>query len=262
MSSMNKKAVNGARSLYYGFLSKMLVFTEDEGRFDGLIEALDVMIANPMDANSGEALKEIRAYLDGTHYDEIIEEYDEIFHNPQSPIVRTTASYYDEGVESGKKRLEVKNFLAKTRIRRDEKHFKEPEDSIGFLVVFMHELVELILSGEEGYETLQHCLFDEVLNGFVDPFLVKLYEHERSNIYKSLAVVMSAFVSFERLYFNVEKPKPKTVLHKQTEGCEFISDTEAKRRAKNRIERSADALVKSCVLEDDAFEDEAGFSGI
>jgi len=255
---MNKEAVNGARSLYYGFMSKMLVFTEDERRFDGLVDALDVMIANPMDANSAEALKEIRAYLDEGHQEAITEEYDEIFHNPESPIVRTTASYYDEGVESGKKRLEVKNFLAKTRLRRDEKHFKEPEDSIGFLVTFMHELVELIIAGEESYDTLQHCLFAEVINEFIDTFTIALYEHEKANIYRSLAVVMAAFVAFERLYFNVEKPKPKENVVKQTEDCEFISDTEAKRRAQNRIEKNAESLVKSCALEDDAFEDELG----
>jgi TorA maturation chaperone TorD len=255
---MNKEAVNGARSLYYGLLSKMLVFTEDTDRFDGLEEALGVMISNPMDANSLEALKEIRAYLKEGHREAIIEEYDEIFHNPESSIVRTTASYYDEGVESGKKRLEVKQFLAKTRLRRDEKQYKEPEDSIGFLVTFMHELIELILSGEQGYDTLQHCLFDEVINGFIDDFTVNLYEHKNANIYQSLAVVISAFIAFERLYFNIEKPRPKEKATQQAESCEHISDTEAKRRAQNRIEKNAESLVKSCALEDDTFEDELG----
>ena len=259
---MNKKAVNGARSLYYGVLSKMLVFTEDESRFDGLIEALDVMIANPIDENSAEALKEIRAYLEEGDSEPIIHEYDAIFHDPESPIVRTTASYYDEGVESGKKRVEVKQFLAKTRLRRDEKHYKEPEDSIGFLVTFMHELIELELAGEQGYDTLQHCLFAEVINEFIDTFTVELYEHEQANIYQSLAVVIAAFVAFERLYFNVEKPQPKERVVKEAQSCEYISDTEAKRRAKNRIEKSAESLVKSCALEDDIFEDELGVSSI
>jgi len=56
---INKEAVNPARSIYYGFFSKMLVFTEAEDRFSGVKEALDAMIANPMDENSAEALKEI-----------------------------------------------------------------------------------------------------------------------------------------------------------------------------------------------------------
>jgi len=257
---MKKNEVNPARSLYYGFLSKMLVYSEEPGRFDGLTEALEVMIANPLDANSAEALKEIHAFLEAGSYEALIEEYDMIFHDPESPIVRTTASYYDEGVESGRKRLEVKQFLAKTKIRRDEKHYKEPEDSIGFLVTFMHELIELILAGEHSYNTVQHCLFDEVINGFEDALIVALYEHERANAYRSLAVVMQAFLEFERLYFAVSKPKPKSEVVRDNEPCEFISETEEKRRAANRVARSADSLVKSCALEDDAFEDEAGIS--
>jgi len=257
---MKKDEVNPARSLYYGFLSKMLVYSEESGRFDGLTEALEVMIANPLDANSAEALKEIHAFLEAGSYEALIEEYDAIFHDPESPIVRTTASYYDEGVESGRKRLVVKQFLAKTKIRRDEKHYKEPEDSIGFLVTFMHELIELILAGEHSYDTVQHCLFDEVINGFEDALIVDLYEHERANAYRSLAVVMQAFLEFERLYFGVSKPKPKSKVVRDNESCEFISETEERRRAANRVARSADSLVKSCALEDDAFEDEAGIS--
>ncbi len=253
---MNKEAVNGARSLYYGFFSKMLVFTSDEERFEGVKEALDVMIANPMDDNSCEALKEIKEFLETGGAKSLSDEYDSIFHDPSTSLVRNTASYYDEGVESGKKRLEVKNFLAKTKIRRDEKVFKEYEDSVGFLVTFMHELVELILKGEKSYETLQHCLFVEIINEFIDEFIEALYE--KANAYKSLAVVMNAFVEFERLYFDVAKPAPREKLVKDEEPCEYVSDTEAKRRAENRLKKSADSLTKSCSLEDSYPSSEEG----
>ena len=69
---MNKEAVNGARSLYYGFFSKMLVFNELEDRFDGLKEALDVMISNPMDENSAEALKEIAEFIELGGYESLV----------------------------------------------------------------------------------------------------------------------------------------------------------------------------------------------
>ena len=247
---MNKEAVNKARSLYYGFFSKMLVFSTNDDRFSGVKEALDVMIANPMDDNSCEALKEIKEFFETSGEQSLSDEYDDIFHNPSTSLVRNTASYYDEGVESGKKRLEVKNFLAKTKIRRDEKTFKEHEDSVGFLVTFMHDLIELILKGEKSYETLQHCLFAEVINEFIDEFIESLYENDKSNAYKSLAVVMNAFIEFERLYFDVTKPAPKEKIVKKEEPCEYISDTEAKRRAENRLKKSADSLTKSCSLED------------
>lgn len=254
---MNREAVNPARSLYYGLMSKMLVFTTREDRFDGLKEALEVMIENPMDENSQEALKELREFIRVGGYEVLIQEYDAIFHNPGSQVVRNTASFYDEGVESGKKRVEVKNFLAKTRIRRNEKEFKENEDSVGFLVTFMHELIELIIAKESSYDTLQHCLFKEIINEFFDEFVQNLYEHPEANAYKSLAVVLNAFLEFERLYFDVAKPAMKEKVAKKAASCEVISEAEAKRRAENKAKKEADSLNQSCALEDNigVFED-------
>lgn len=251
---MNREAVNSARSLYYGLFSKMLVFTTDEKRFDGVEEVLDVLIENPMDENSCEALKEIKEFIAAGGHEVLSKEYDDIFHSPESAVVRTTASFYDEGVESGKKRLEVKNFLAKTKIRRDEKNFKEPEDSVPFLVTFMHELIELIIQGEKQYDTLQHCLFAEIINEYFDEFIQALYENEKSNAYKSLAVVLNAFLEFERLYFDVAKPAPRELpVQKEAEPCEYISDAEAERRARNKAAKLADQMNQSCEIADEAF---------
>ncbi len=249
---MDKQTVDGARSLYYGFFSKMLVFTESQNRFDGLKNLLDVMIANPLDVNSEEALKEILEYMNDERYIKLVDEYDAIFHDPENPIVRTTASFYAEGVESGKKLVEVRGFLSKTRIRRNENIYKEPEDSIGFLMTFMHELIELVISGQTTYQNTQHCLFNDVLNLTLDRFIPNLYEHPASNAYKSLSIVMQAFLEFERLYFDIGKPKePEVEVGMQNDSCDYISDLEAKRRAENRIARAAESTVASCSLEND-----------
>ena len=246
---MNKEALNPARSIYYGLMSKMFVFSSSEDRYDGVVEALDVLIANPLDENSCEALKEIKELIEVGGTKALANEYDGIFNNPETSVVRDTASYYDEGLESAKKRVVVKNFLGKTKIRRNELVFKDNEDSVGFLVTFMHELCELIINGEKQYETVEHCLFAEVINEFFDEFIINLYEHEKSNAYKSLAVVLNAFLEFERLYFQESKPKPKEKIVKTEEPCEYISDEEAKRRAENRIKRNAGALHESCSME-------------
>lgn len=250
---MNKEAVNGARSLYYGFFSKMFIFKEDVNRYDGIEEVLDILIANPMDANSAEALKEIKEFFELGGAQALIDEYDDIFHNPESMTVRDTASYYDEQIESGKKRLEVKNFLGKTKIRRDEKNYKESEDSVGFLMIFMHELIELIMSGEKSYDTLQHCLFIEIINEFIDEYIEALYESNSSNAYKSVAVVLNAFMEFERLYFDVRRPTPKEKIVTQDKSCEFISDEEQQRRAENRAKKAKDQFEAAVALEDETF---------
>ncbi len=247
---MNKKSLDPARSIYYGLMSKMFVFDVSEERFSGVSEALDILIQNPLDVNSGEALKEIKEFIEAYGYEGLSLEYDELFSNPDGEIIRDTASFYDEQIESGKKRVVVKNFLGKTKIRRDEKKFRDNEDSVGFLVTFMHELIELVMSSEEQYESVAHCLFEEVINEFIDEFIVNLYEHDKANAYKSLAIVFNAFVEFERLYYGLQKPKPKAKPKKEAESCEFISDTEAKRRAQNRLKKAADSLVASCSIEE------------
>lgn len=249
---MNKQELNPARALYYGLFSKLFVFNEQGGQYEGLEELLKILIDNPIDNNSAEALKEILEFYQSGGKKALSSEYDMIFHNPVGDVVRTTASIYCDGVESGKKTLEVKKFLAKTKIRRNEKLFKEPEDSVGFLVTFMYELIELIIMGEESYGTVQHCLFVEVLNEFIDEFIENIYETEQSNVYKSVAVVFNAFVDFERLYFDVRKPLPRE--KEETASCESISDEEAERRMQNRIKKSAESLQHSCAIEDEYFE--------
>jgi len=257
----NNNDVNPARSLYYGLLSQMLVFTESKDRFSRVEEIINILIQNPLDDNSLEALKEIKEFIKLGKKEYLIKEYDDIFHNPSTKTIRTTASFYYEALESGKKTVEVKNFLAKTKIRRNEQKYKETEDSVGFLVTFMYELIELIIRGENSYETIQHCLFSEIINEFIDEFIVELYEHNKSNAYKSLAVVFNAFIEFERLYFNIQKPKEKEKIIKK-ESCEFISVEEEKRRAQNRLKKAAESVMKSCALEDDYFEDENGLSEV
>ena len=243
---MNKESVYKARSLYYGFLSKMFVFTTSENRFKGVDEALEVMISHAMDENSHEALKEIQAYFRMEGEDFFIQEYDDVFHNPAYKVVRNTASYYDEGVESGHKRLAVKNFLAKTKLRRDELNFKENEDSVGFLLTFMHDLIELIMDNQKEYDNLQHCLFSEIINPFIDEFIINVYEHPKARAYQSIVIVLNAFMDFERLYFEVAKPPYQEKKRAQkVQPLEMVSGAEARRRAENKAKKEADKAKKA-----------------
>ena len=240
---INKESVYKARSLYYGLFSKLFAFTQQENRYDGIIEVLATMIENPIDENSGEALKEIQDFLNTNGYTALEEEYERIFHSLSTKVIPTTASYYHEGFENGRKKIEVRNFLAKTRIRRNEEVFKENEDSVGFLMTFMHELIELGLQGEKTYATIEHCLFKEIINEFIDLFIVRLYEHPHANIFQSVAIVLNAFMEFERLYFDVNKVVMMEDKGKRIQ--EGVSEAEAKRRAANKAKKEADKAQKA-----------------
>ncbi len=231
---MKDQNINKARAVYYCLFSKFFVYSSDTQSYLQLINMVNVLIDSPLDNESCEALKRIKVELDPMSNVKLIQEYDDLFHNPFSSTIRTTASFYDEEVESGKKRVQMLDFLAKTKIRRDEKTYTDLEDSVAFILTLMSELLDLVAQGESQYKTVSHCIFSDVLNEFVDEFSKDVYEHENAKIYQDVIVVFQAFMSFERLYLDVSKPvmvkKPQ-----EEESCgDEVSEEELERRARNK----------------------------
>ena len=229
----DNQAVNKARALYYNLFANFFVESTKSENYFELIRLIKILKDNPLDETSGEALENILALLDPTSNVVLIKEFDDLFHNPLNEKVRQTASYYDEGVESGKKRVEMINFVAKTKLRRDEKKYFEYEDSVGFLFSFMSQLCNNIANGEKEYENTVHCIFSEILNDFIEEFARDIFENKNSKIYKELMIVLHSFVAFERLYLEITKPAKKERIVKKENSSE-ISEEEQMRRAKNK----------------------------
>jgi TorA maturation chaperone TorD len=238
-----------ARSVYYNLFSKFFVYQEKLDVYLELINILKIIEANPLSKTSKEACISLLLKLDHMSNVKLIEEFNEIFYNPSTQNVRTTASYYDEGVESGKKRVEMQQFLAKTRIRRNEESFTEHEDSFPFIVTVLAELNELIIAGEKIYDNTQHCIFEQILNEFVDEFSKNVYEHDEADIFKDVIVILKSFISFERLYLDVSKPKSKEITIDNNESCDFITDDEMKRRANSKRLKAEDSSDESCSID-------------
>ncbi len=233
---MDKVQINKARALYYNMLANFFVVPSDVKRYSQLVGLIKILEQNPLDPSSGKALNGILSKLDETSNVALMQEYDDIFHSPVTKNIRLTASFYDEGFESGKKRVEMINFVAKTKIRRNEKEFFDYEDSVGFIFSFLSELCDLVANGQNQYENTIHCVFKEILNDFVDEFGASLYSHESANIYKDLMIVLHSFMEFERLFLGVSKPNKKEKIDKK-EKVENISEEEKQRRARNKALR-------------------------
>jgi len=232
---MKDQEINRARAVYYSLFSNVFVYCSSTQSYLQLINMIDVLIKNPLDDTSCEALKRIKKELDPLSNIKLVQEFDDLFHNPFSSTIRTTASFYDEHVESGTKRVQMLDFLAKTKIRRDEKQYTDLEDSAAFIFTLMAELLELVSQGEEQYKNMTHCIFSDVLNEFIDEFSRDIYEHENAVIFKDVIIVLQAFISFERLYLEVSKPAFVTKPETQDISCENeISEVEKKRREQNK----------------------------
>jgi len=227
------QVITKARGLYYNLFANFFIVSSDVKNYLSIISLINILKEKSLDENSQIALENLSKSLDPTSNVDLIQEYDNLFYSPMSKNIRLTASFYDEGVESGKKRVEMLQFIGKTKIRRDEKQFHEYEDSIGFIFSFLAELCDLVANGEKEYENTIHCVFSQILNEFGDDVAKVIYEHESSNIYKELMVVLHSFLEFERLYLDVSKPKPREI-SKVDNSCDGISDEELERRAKNK----------------------------
>ena len=231
----DNQTINKARALYYNFFANFFVLSSKSENYFELIRLLNILKENPLDESSADALNNISNLLDSSSNVALIKEFDDLFHNPLNKKIRQTASFYDEGVESGKKRVEMIDFVAKTKLRRDENSYFEYEDSGGFIFSLMAELSNFLANDQKEYENTVHCIFAQILNGFIDDFAKDIYEHDKSNIYKELMVVLHSFVEFERLYLEVSKPpKKEKIIKKQSDEWGDISDEERQRREKNR----------------------------
>lgn len=231
---MKDVKINKARALYYAMFSRFFVFTTANDRYFQLVELINVLKENPLDATTKTAFDNLSEKLKIDSNITFMNEFDDIFHSPETMVLRTTASYYDENIESGKKRVEMQNFLAKTKIRRNESKYSDYEDHIGFIFTVLSELCDLMAEGHDEYTNTVHCIFDQILNEFVDEFARELYEHENADIYKDVVVLLKAFIEFERIYLEVSKPMSSVKNVVAATATPEISDEEAARRARNK----------------------------
>ena len=220
------------RGLYYSLFSRFFVFSQDADRFSGVNAMLGLASAHALNEESAAAIMRIQAKFDEKNPQNLADEFDEIFHALPSPL-RNSLSYYDEGYEVGHACAKVRKILARTDIRRDEAKFKENEDNVGFVLALMSEFIaresELELYGE-----LEEQLFKEVINPNIDEFIENLFNHESSEIYKDVAVLLQGFIEFERVVLSAPRPINQGENKKTLDG---VSRSEAIRRQKNRVRK-------------------------
>ena len=220
------------RGLYYSLFSRFFVFSQGADRFSGVNAMLGLASAHALNEESAAAIMRIQVKFDEENSQNLADEFDEIFHALPSPL-RNSLSYYDEGYEVGHACAKVRKILARTDLRRDEAKFKENEDNVGFVFALMSEFIaresELELYGE-----LEEQLFKEIINPNIDEFINDLFNHESSEIYKDVAVLLQGFIEFERVVLSAPRPINQGENKKTLDG---VSRSEAIRRQKNRVRK-------------------------
>ncbi|MFQ6342586.1 molecular chaperone [Campylobacter sp. VTCC 70190] len=197
---MDLEKLRLARSLYYQCLGELFIFSFSKERLSKLQEYLKAMQECLFDENLKSNFDTLLKHLESENsIQAFFKEYDLLFLSLKNSIP-TTFSYIEEGFENSNPLLCVRQILAKSKIRRNEKFFKESEDSVGFCLLLMGEFLR------QNEKDLAKELFEKLINKGIDEFLDYIFLNENAKLYKEVASIAGNFVEFERFCFEVEKP--------------------------------------------------------
>lgn len=230
---MENNEINKARVVYYGLFASLFTFFENANNVDTIKNTLMILAKNPLDEYSKSALDNMNLFLKEKSSNDLKDEMNIIFYSPSSSYIPVSASYYDEARDDGKKKLEMLDFVLKSKFRRDENIYKESEDNIAFILSFMNKLINEELQGDENSKDIAKDVFEDVLNEVIDSFINRIYAHENAVFYKDLSLLLKVFMEFERHFYSLKAP-----IKDEVKDIKRLSEKEPKRPAEKRVQKN------------------------
>lgn len=202
---MHNVEIDKARGFLYNILSLLFVEENVKNNTPKIIECLEILSNNAFDDEVAMASNDILEYLKQNGSEKLYVDYQDLFIVPFGEFIHLSASWYHEQREGGYMQIKVRDILAKTKIRKDEKFFRAPEDHYGFIFTLSSYLIEQQINNEIK-EDLQKELFKEVINPYCEELFYKLISSP-SLVYSKVGLIFGNICNLERAYLEVSKPK-------------------------------------------------------
>lgn len=202
---MHNVEIDKARGFLYNILSLLFVEENVKNNTAKIIECLEILSNNAFDDEVATASNDILEYLKQNGNEKLYVDYQDLFIVPFGEFIHLSASWYHEQREGGYMQIKVRDILAKTKIRKDEKSFSAPEDHYGFIFTLSSYLIEQQINNEIK-EDLQKELFKEVINPYCEELFYKLISSS-SVVYSKVGLILGNICNLERAYLEVAKPK-------------------------------------------------------
>ncbi|MGL1931225.1 MAG: molecular chaperone TorD family protein [Desulfotalea sp.] len=206
---MDKNHIHNARVVYYQLFSALFAFDMTEKDYQIAVQCTSVLAQNPLDDESSKALFYLKKEFAKRGFSGLKDESDMVFYNPLSSLVPMTASYFSEQRDDGLRRVEMIDHLLKSPFRKDVAKYKENEDHIEFICLFMATIIKDEIAGKEYATDLSKQVFTTILNSMANPFIDTLFIHEKAEMYRYVALLARSFFEFERVFHDVEEPVAK-----------------------------------------------------
>lgn len=202
---MHNVEIDKARGFLYNILSLLFVEENVKNNTPKIIECLEILSNNAFDDEVAMASNDILEYLKQNGSEKLYVDYQDLFIVPFGEFIHLSASWYHEQREGGYMQIKVRDILAKTKIRKDEKFFRAPEDHYGFIFTLSSYLIEQQINNEIK-EDLQKELFKEVINPYCEELFYKLISSS-SLVYSKVGLIFGNICNLEKAYLEVSKPK-------------------------------------------------------
>ncbi len=199
-------AVDKARIVYYGLFASAFAFHFDRQEFILLSNTIETLSHSPFDNLSETALTEMQKFIEKNGFEGVKDESDQVFYSPATTHLPMTASFYYEKRDDGSQRVKMIDYLLQSPFRKNIDTFKENEDHIEFILLFIQHLINDGLEGNHKSTGLARKVFTSILNGMIDSFADNVFRHEKSNFYKNTAILLHSFIDVERQLFDVDRP--------------------------------------------------------
>ncbi|MBX1798267.1 formate dehydrogenase-specific chaperone [Campylobacter jejuni] len=182
------------RKYFYEFFSLAFSFINEE-KFNIFIEQAKALSKFPLEDKLCKDFEIILSY----NLKAFLYEQNAVFFDFSYVNVPTTASFYDEGRDDGRKKLQACEILRKSPYRKDEKS-SQSEDEFSFMFALMPYLIDY-------NKNIAKEFFEKILNSVIDEFIEKIKIHKNSHFFIHFGNIMEVFFTFERHILNLEKPQ-------------------------------------------------------
>jgi TorA maturation chaperone TorD len=200
---MHTEEINKARGFFYNLFSLLFVEEHTKEQLPAVLENLTVLKENAFDEDVAKSASFILEFLANKEHNTLYKHYQDLFLVPFGNHVSLSSSLYHEQREAGIMLVKVRDVIAKTKIRKDEKTFKAPEDHYGFIFTLSAYLIQEQLN-TKSKENLHKELFLNVINPHIDSLIFNLTQ-SNDPIYSHVGEMLHNFMEFERSYLEVSK---------------------------------------------------------
>lgn len=213
-----KETIKNARILYYDFFAGLFLYDLLINRKDLLLAQIKILKTQPLNDGDLVFFEALENEIQTNGIKNILFEYTRFFMlpfdvNADIPIhklghkrdknqkkeksasqIILYLSYYLDGTIAGNGLIRAKEKVRKSKVRLNEKEFKENEEHIGFLFIFS----KYLLQNSEEY--LQNEVFKDCIMPMQDKIIEDIKDKYQDSMYYNIANLMESFLNFEIAY--------------------------------------------------------------